>query len=284
LIQVILYEKRVPPDKSSLDQENCRVGFEELKMITVRKSEDRRHIEGKNQETWMTFDLENSADPLQKGFGVLKILNEEVLSPGTGFILHTHKDMVVVTYVREGMIVYKGPTEPSSRLETEEFHAGSILADTKQSAFNSSDDDKTHVFQSGFTPQAGVFKKGGLKKLFTYAERKGILKLIASPDGKEASLPIEQDVHIYSTFINKGNHMIHELSPGRDAWLHVVKGHISLDDLQLYTGDGAGLSNELSVSFTAQEPTEILLFDLERKIEEETKTLPPKGKVALKVL
>jgi hypothetical protein len=108
----------------------------------------------------------------------------------------------------------------------------------------------------------GVLESGSKKKLFTLAERKGILKLIASRDGKESSLKIQQDVEMYSTLINKGNHMIHELKPGRSAWLHVVKGRIDINELQLQTGDGAGFSGEIAVSFTAQEPTEILLFDL----------------------
>jgi redox-sensitive bicupin YhaK (pirin superfamily) len=103
---------------------------------------------------------------------------------------------------------------------------------------------------------------GGEKKQFTHAERMGVLKLIASPDGKNASLPIQQDVHIFSTCIQKGNHVIHEIQNGRDVWLHVVQGQIQLNDLLLGMGDGVGLSGEVSVSFTAQGPSEILLFDL----------------------
>lgn len=231
-------------------------------MILVRKSEERRHIESKDNHSWRTFDWENQTDPLRNGFGILKILNEAVLSPGSGFVLHTHTDMVIVTYVRGGMIIYKGPLEDSDILKQEEFHLASLPQNVSQFAVDASPVDDAHIFQSGFKRLGPGVKKGGIKKLFTYAERKGILKLIASPDGRGASLPLQQDVHIYSTFIQKGNHVIHELSSGRDAWLHVVKGHVRLSDLYLTTGDGAGLSSELSVSFTAQEPTEILLFDL----------------------
>ncbi len=239
-------------------------------MIIVRKSEERRHIEKKNQQTWMTFDWENKADPLQNGFGVLKILNEEILSPGSGFILHTHKDMVVVTYVPEGMIIYKGPLEEPDYLENKEFHGMSAPSGAKLPTINALPSEDAQIFQRGFTSKGGLSKTNGIKKLFTQAERHGILKLIASPDGREASLPIEQDVQIYSTFIQKGNHMIHELKPGRTSWLHVVKGRISLDNLNLQTGDGAGLSEEIAVSFTAQMPTEILLFDLGGETPNET--------------
>ena len=231
-------------------------------MITVRKSEERRHFGNEKQVTWMTFDPENKADPMGGGFGDLEIFNEEILPPGRGFVLHTHKDLVVVTYVREGMIVFKGLLEEADLIKQGEFHMINSVPGEKLIGIDRSAGEETHVFQSGFSPAADFLEAGGRKKFFTLAERKGILKLIASPDGKEASLKILQDVQIYSILVHKGNHMIHELSPGRNAWLHVVKGWISLDDLQLHTGDGAGFSDELSVSFTSLEPSEILLFDL----------------------
>jgi redox-sensitive bicupin YhaK (pirin superfamily) len=231
-------------------------------MITVKRSEDRRHVTNESQTTWMTFDLENKADPLQSGFGSLKIFNEEVLSPGSVFILHTHEDMVIVTYVNEGVVICNNPVGKNGLMETGDFLQTNSTSGTRQYALNASPSHDAHVFQSGFTPAAGVLEKGGRKKLFTLAERKGILRLIASPDGKEASLKIQQDVQMYSTLIHKGNHMIHELKPGRKAWLHVVKGRIVMNELRLRAGDGAGFSDEMAVSFTAQEPTEILLFDL----------------------
>jgi redox-sensitive bicupin YhaK (pirin superfamily) len=231
-------------------------------MITVRKSEERRHIVAGNQATWMTFDWEDAADLMREGFGALKIFNEEVLSPGRGFILHTHKDMVIVTYVQEGVVVYNRPGGKNDLLEPGGLRQIKVLTGSTQFTFNALADDDARVFQSGFTPGIGAAEITGEKKVFTLAERRGILRLIASPDGKEASLKIHQDVQMYSTLLYKGNHMIHELKPGRRAWLHVVTGKILLDELELKTGDGVGLSDEIAVSFTAQEPTEILLFDL----------------------
>ncbi len=231
-------------------------------MLTVRRSEERHHIQNDGQNTWVTFDWGNKADPLRDGFGVLKILNEETLSPGRGFILHTHNDMVVVTYVQAGMVIYKGTLEEPDFLETKEFQRINSTPDTKQYVFNPSQSEDAHVFQSGFTPQAGALRPGSLKKLFTHAERQGILKLIASPDGREGSLPIQQDVYMYSTYAHNGNHVVHEITAGRTTWLHVVKGEVQMADLHLKTGDAVGVSDERSISFTAKGPTEILLFDL----------------------
>jgi hypothetical protein len=244
-------------------------------MITVKKSEDRNYVDLKDQKTWKTFDQENKTDPLKKKFGVLNILNEEILSPGGGFILKTEKDMVVVTYVREGVIIYKTPFEEPKTIETKEFEGNNAGKDDKQYAFNTSETQEAHVFQCGFDLNAcedscgdGTNKPKSVKKLFTHAERAGVLKMIASSDGREATLPIQQDVEIYSSFMRNGNHIIHELKPKRSAWLQVVKGKISLNDFHLETGDGIGLVDERSVSFTANSPAEILLFDLCESKEE----------------
>jgi redox-sensitive bicupin YhaK (pirin superfamily) len=244
-------------------------------MITIKKSEDRRYDDLKDQKTWKTFDAENETDPLKNSFGVLKVLNEEILSPGGGFILKAEKDMVVVTYVREGVIVYKSPLEEPGTIETKEFKRENADKDTKQYAFNTSETEEAHIFQCGFdlndcdnACEDGTPKPKGVKKLFTHAERAGVLRLIASSDGRDASLPIQLDVQIYSSFMREGNHIIHELKPGRSAWLHVVKGKISLNDFHLQTGDGVGLTEERSVSFTAKSPAEILLFDLCESKEE----------------
>jgi quercetin 2,3-dioxygenase len=238
-------------------------------LITIIKSKDRHYLDVQDQKTWKTFDAENKIDPLQNSFGVLKILNEEILSPGGGFVLRAKKDMVVVTYVREGVIIYKAPSEEPTLLEMKEFGRNNADKDTNQYAFNTSESEEAHVFQCGFdlgecadACEDGSPKPKGVKKLYTHAERQGVLRLIASSDGMEGSLAIKHDVQIYSSFTRDGNHIIHELKPGRSAWLHVVKGKILHNGLTLQTGDGVGITEEKSVSFTSKCPTEILLFDL----------------------
>jgi redox-sensitive bicupin YhaK (pirin superfamily) len=232
-------------------------------MITLRKSEERHHTESKDRKTWMTFDLANKADPLKDGFSTLEILNEEILSPESGFTLPTRKDMIVVTYVREGMMIHIGPLAKPDSMIASDFQWAKISPDKKQYAFNTSESEDAHIFQCGFSPCEGELKSdGGIKMLFTHAQRQGVLKLIASSDGRESSLTIQQDIEIYSTLLNKGNHIIHEIAPGRTTWLHVVNGHALMNDLHVHTGDGAGFSEEKVASFTAQMPTEILVFDL----------------------
>jgi len=248
-------------------------------MITVIKSEERRQIGKGDQKTWMTFDSENESDPFHDGFSGLKLLNEENLSPGSGFIFHAPKDMIVITYVREGMVIYKGPLDMPDLMESHDFHLDNATPDVKQFAINVSKTETANVFQCGFapsrcaeTPEGNFSKPKGMKKLFTHAERRGVLKLIASEDGRDASLSIGQDAQMYSAYIHNGNHMIHELKPGRSAWLHVVKGELRVNRFHLCTGDGAGFVDERSASFTAQKPTELLLFNLCEQVSAKIKT------------
>lgn len=262
-------------------------------MINVRRSAERHHIGNKDQKSWMTFDPDIKADPMRNGFGVLNVLNEEILSPGSGFTLRISKVMVVITYVREGMIIYKGPLDKPDFIETKEFHRGSGVPGMKQYAFNVSQSEDAHIFQCGFSlgecdveggaavPAEDPPPLEGFKKLYTHSERQGVLRLIASPDGRDSSIPIRNDVEMYSTYIHNGNHIIHELAPGRSAWLHVVKGHILLDGLDLQTGDGAGFSGVRSVSFTAKTPTEVLLFDLCAQLARTEKTAPQSEPLAV---
>ncbi len=121
---------------------------------------------------------------------------------------------------------------------------------------------RAHVFQSCITPDGSAVKPNTERNRFPFADRKGALRLVASPDGRDGSLSIHQDVQIYSSILLVGHHPIHELSRGRAAWLHIVQGRVLLQEHVLGTGDAAALEDESAVSFTAQIPSEILLFDL----------------------
>src|SRR5579872_2092563 len=132
-------------------------------MLTLRKSAERRHTGKENQSAWMTFDHENKADPLGSGFGSLKMLNEEILPNGRAFLLHTHthKAMVILTYVEEGVIIYHGPLENSELLETGDFHRINVSSETDKNDFHAILSGSTHVFQSGFTTDFNPLEPGG---------------------------------------------------------------------------------------------------------------------------
>jgi len=231
-------------------------------MITLLKSKDRRHVTDGIHDTWMTFDPENSMDPLCRGFHALRSLNEENLSPEMGLYPHLHDDFEVITYVREGSLVHQDGSGALGHLGAGEFQHTSARHGIRHRALNDSLIHTAHVFQSCTSPGAVGSRPRQEQRRFPIADREGILRLVVSPDGREGSLRIQQDVRMYSSVLLDGHHLIHELGSGRGAWLQIVKGSVRLRGHDLRAGDGAALDDEASVSFTAREPAEILLFDL----------------------
>jgi quercetin 2,3-dioxygenase len=231
-------------------------------MIMVRKSEERRHIQSKSQDTWMTFDPENEGDPLRLGFRGLESLNEERMTPEMGLYPHAPGELDLITYVREGALIHQGEGGSMVRMEAGEFQHRTHSSKTRYRAVNGSRTETAHVFQSWLTPDRTAPAAAQEQKRFYSAERTGSLRLVASRSGRQASLELNPDVQVYSSILRLGNHLVHELQEGRTAWLHVIKGRILLQDRILRTGDGVALVDEAAASFTAQEPSEVLLFDL----------------------
>ena len=231
-------------------------------MITLRTSDQRRHIRNSGQDTWRTFDPENATDPFHAGFHSLESLNEEGLDPGASFLLHPVKDLEILTYVWKGALIQEDSAGGSSVLEAGECGRSRAPQGLPHRTINGSLIDQAHAFQCWITPDQKHPEARTEKKRFPLADRRGILRLMGSPDGKDASLRVQQDIRVFSSLLDPGHHLVHELTPGRSAWLHVVKGKILLVDQTLRGGDGASLVAEPAVSLTAREPSEILLFDL----------------------
>ena len=210
----------------------------------------------------MTFVPADQSNPLFCGFRVLDSLVEHDLGPGMGFLEHPDKDNEMVTYVEEGALIHGDSVGRAGRLRAGEFRRTSTPGGMIIRAINKSRSERAHVFQSGIASGQNHPRPGGEQKRFSLAERRGLLRLIASPDGREGSLRIHEDVRMYSSLLYRGTHLIHEIGAGRRGWLHVVAGRIRLVEHCLGAGDGVGLADEVAVSFTAQEPSEILLFDL----------------------
>lgn len=231
-------------------------------MITLRRSEDRRHVRSGVHDTWMTFDPDNVVDPLRRGFHALETLNEENLAPEMGPFPHGHGDIETVTYVREGTLIHQDGSGRLGHLGAGEFQRTSDRGGIRHRALNGSLTETAHVFRSCITQRAVDTGPDQEQKRFPTADREGVLRLVVSPDGRETSLRIHQDVRVYSSVLLSGHHLIHEMAEGRGAWLHVVRGKVSLRGHELRAGDGAAVDGEAAVAFTAREPAEVLLFDL----------------------
>jgi redox-sensitive bicupin YhaK (pirin superfamily) len=232
------------------------------KLITLRRAVQRHHDRRGKREAWFTFQAGDRADSLGDNFAGLELFSEASLPPGARVPRYARREAEIVTYVREGALAYEDSKGRSVVICAGEFQRMTPGRGVRCNETNASRTDRAHTFQIGLNPSQGGFEPGHEQKRFSAAERRGLLCIVASPDARRGSLRVHQDARIYSTLLDPGQHVVHELSHGRSAWLHVVEGEVRLGDVVLTTGDGAGIADERAVSITAQEESEILLVDL----------------------
>jgi redox-sensitive bicupin YhaK (pirin superfamily) len=230
-------------------------------MITLRRADERRHERRRKQDVWHTFGPDR-AGAHGGGFGALEILDEDRLPPGADVPRHPRRDAEIVTYVREGALAHEDSLGRSGVIHAGEFQRMTAGRGIRHGETNASRTDWAHVFRIWLRPSEAELEPSQEQKRFSAAERRGGLCVVASPDARKGSLRVHQDALVYSAMLDAGQHVIHELSQGRSAWLHLVQGEATLGDTVLTTGDGAGVAAEPAVSLTAREETEILLVDL----------------------
>lgn len=231
-------------------------------MITFRSNKERCHQRRRKREAWRTFQPERPGDPLAAGFGTLEFLDEHRLLPGVGLPRAPRRDAEVLTYVREGALAHDDSSGSSGVIQTGEFQRRTTGRGVRHSETNASRTQAAHFFQILIRPSEVELAPGFEQKRFSAAERRGVLCLIASPDGRRGSLRVHQDALVYSTLLDRGQHVVHSLVEGRCAWIHIVQGEVTLANTVLATGDGAGVTAERAASLTAREVSEVLVFDL----------------------
>lgn len=231
-------------------------------MFTVRRDEDRHHLRRRRQESWRTFFGQSRLNARADGFGALTSLDESRFAPGAGTTRHVHREVEIVTYVREGALAHEDSLGRSGVIHAGEFQRMTAGSGLRHGETNASGSGWAHIFQVGVRPSERGLEPSHEQQRFPAAERRGLLRVVASPDGRGRSLRLHLDALLYSAILDPGQHLIHELSVGRAAWLHLVEGSVSLGDVLLLRGDGAAITAERAVSLTAQDASEILLLDL----------------------
>ncbi|HOU89501.1 MAG TPA: pirin family protein [Polyangiaceae bacterium] len=231
-------------------------------MIVLRRSGDRLLERQGAQIRWLTFAPGHDADPLADGFFALQRLNELELRPGGHAPSDQHVYAEVVTYVREGTLRQEDSMGSTGLLHADNIQLRTARLDHYHREVNASRTASVHLFQLWLRLAAPGPGSAPEQRRFSAADRRGLLTLVAAPDLRRGSLHLHQDARIYSALLQRGRHVVHEVSPGRVAWLHVVDGELALGDLVLNAGDGAGLTDERAASVTARAACELLLVDL----------------------
>jgi redox-sensitive bicupin YhaK (pirin superfamily) len=192
----------------------------------------------------------------------LRVMNEDVVEPGQGFGTHPHHDMEIVTYVLEGALEHKDSMGNGEVLTPGEFQRMSAGTGITHSEFNPSPTEPVHLYQIWLLPQREGIEPSYEQKRFDDGGMTNQLRLVASPDADGGSLKIHQDARIYLARLDDDQQVTHELTPGRHAWLQVLRGGVSLNGENLQTSDGAAVSDEVSLTIRASAAAEIMLFDL----------------------
>lgn len=231
-------------------------------MITIRRAEERGHFDFGWLNTYHTFSFGEYYDPRNMGFRSLRVINEDFVHPGRGFPTHGHRDMEIITYVLEGGLAHKDSMGNGSIIRPGDVQRMSAGTGVRHSEANPSNDESVHLLQIWIIPNETGIEPGYEEKKFDDEEKRGRLRLVASPNGEDGSVKIHQDASLSVTVLDAAEQVSYELKPDRHAWVQIARGAIELNGQTLKQGDGASVSNERELTISATEPSEVLLFDL----------------------
>lgn len=231
-------------------------------MITVRKSEARGHANHGWLDSYHTFSFASYYDPNYMNFRALRVINEDVVSPGKGFGTHGHSDMEIITYVLEGALEHKDSLGTGAVIKPGEVQRMTAGTGIQHSEFNHSQTDPVHLLQIWLLPDTKGLSPSYEQRDFPLAERRGKLRLVAARDARDGAVKVHQDVDLYAAVLDKGSRVSHALQPNRHAWVQVARGSVLLNGLTLENGSAAAVSGETEVVIDAAEDAEFLLFDL----------------------
>ncbi len=231
-------------------------------MIDVRRSEARGHFDHGWLDTYHTFSFADYHDPRYMGFRSLRVINEDRVAPGQGFGRHPHRDMEILTYVLSGAIEHedslgnRGVIRPG---QVQYMAAGTGIV---HSEVNPSGSEPVHLMQIWIRPARRGAEPRYEQRDFPGVGQRGRLTLLASGDGRDGSIAINQDADVYAAALAAGSRIEHALRAGRGAWVQVLRGEVTVNGEALAAGDGAAIRDEPGVTLSVAESADVLLFDL----------------------
>jgi len=231
-------------------------------MIQVRKSNERGHANHGWLNTRFTFSFADYYDAKFEQFRTLRVMNDDRIAGGGEFGMHPHRDMEIVTYVLEGALKHSDSMGNGSVIGPGDVQYMSAGTGVRHSEANASKTEPVHLYQIWMFPEKPGMKPVYDQKNFSTDEKKGKLRLVVSPDGREGSVKIRQNNELYATVLDPGQSVKHRLKPERYAYVQVARGTVKLNGQELAEGDGAAISNEKALDITGVKDAEVLLFDL----------------------
>jgi hypothetical protein len=230
-------------------------------MFTVRPAAARGHADHGWLDSWHSFSFADYHDPEHMGFSALRVINDDRIAKGGGFPPHPHRDMEIITYILEGALAHKDSMGTGSVIRRGDVQRMSAGTGVVHSEFNAAE-GKTRLLQIWIIPRMRGGQPGYEQKHFEDADLRDRLRLVASPDGRDGSVRMQQDAELYAARLGKGGAAKHRFAAGRRGYLQVAKGEVELDGKALREGDGVSIEAEPELDLKALSDAEILLFDL----------------------
>ena len=234
-------------------------------MIKVRKANERGHARHGWLDSYHTFSFADYYDPAHMGFRALRVINEDRVVGGEGFGRHSHRDMEIISYVLEGGLEHRDSMGTGAVIRPDDVQRMSAGTGVTHSELNASPSDPVHFLQIWILPDKRGIPPSYEQKTFGRAEKAGRLRLVASPDGgdgPDGSVTIHADARMYAGLFDAGQTAEHALADGRHAWVHVVRGTVRVNGIDLSAGDAVALSAERAVQIEGIDASEVLVFDL----------------------
>jgi redox-sensitive bicupin YhaK (pirin superfamily) len=231
-------------------------------MLIRRPAAARGHADHGWRDTRHTFSCAEYHDPEFMGFHALRVINEDRVQPAMGFGTHGHRDMEILTWVIEGALQHRDSFGNGSVIYPGDLQRMTAGSGVSHSEYNASRDDPVHFLQLWILPAEADLKPEYEQRRFSIRDRQGLMKLVASPDGRDGSVRVHQDVFIFTTMLTPGEKVSAALGAGRSGWLQVSRGVVEVNGLRLDEGDGAAITGETRLDLSAPDHTEILLLDL----------------------
>ena len=231
-------------------------------MMTLRKATDRGHANHGWLDSHHTFSFADYHDPTHMGFRSLRVINDDRVAGGKGFGAHSHRDMEIISYVLEGELSHKDSMGTGETIRPGDVQRMSAGTGVQHSEFNGSNRQEVHFLQIWLLPRAQGLEPGYEQKQFSEASKRGTLRLVASPDGRDGSITIHTDATLYAGLFTEGETAELAIRPRRGVWLHVAKGRVRINGTELGAGDAASFEDERTVRIEGVADGEVLAFDL----------------------
>lgn len=231
-------------------------------MLKLRKSAERGYADHGWLKSYHSFSFAAYYDPNHMGWGNLRVINEDRIEPRTGFGKHSHRDMEIISYVLSGELAHQDSMGNIKGIPSGDVQRMSAGSSVTHSEFNNANDQVTHFLQIWIEPNVQGILPSHEQKTIPAAEKQGVLRLIASPNGENGSLVIHADAKVYAGLFDGNEHASLDIDPARKGYVHLIRGEIVVNGQKITTGDAVLLEQESRIQITDANKAEVLVFDL----------------------